>query len=365
MLCEDPPSRHAIELSTLKYMESAPVDRTLLAHRLPPPPPPQPGRTSTRNTPRDSSNTRVPGDQFAQLSDCSLSLSFTGRRSNEANSCSTQETTLGDSSSSLSLNHFSLQQQEQQQQHQRQQEPQQQQHQKQQQKHRQQSNIPSISQHNFLSPSGESGVGPPIRRLSCVSAVTVTHPPPQYQPHPQQQPPHQHPSGGVAGSGSSCSHPPPPAPRRLPDYVTVDQCYSASAAGDQDCSTVCLIANFDVGGRGLSGVGTGGGGLTINSVNNNCSNIYNNNAIANNYLSQAYQPPQRRGTVSIGTTQHHHQQLQQQHQVDSGNSSGSGGTARKERTSLRRGIMMRQLSLNPSHERDIHLVAGKVHIGLC
>ncbi|CAG5125764.1 unnamed protein product, partial [Candidula unifasciata] len=34
--------------------------------------------------------------------------------------------------------------------------------------------------------------------------------------------------------------------RRLPDYVTIDQCYSG--VDDSECRTICLIANFDVGG---------------------------------------------------------------------------------------------------------------------
>ena len=380
MLCEDPPSRHAIELSTLKYEDSNPVDQTLLAHRLPPPPP-VPGRSSNRQVTTRAGPGGFPEDNLGNM------LGTTFARDREA-ACGVNRKKSLVTDNFGNNPHQQPQRQQQEQQQQRQHLQQQQQQQQQQQRQRQLSIVPPYAQSNLLNPSGDGVIVPPIRRLSCVSAM-ITHPH-QPQQHQQQQR-HSGTSGGGGGGGVAVSGvgtgtsgsaagalPPPPPPRRLPDYVTVDQCYSAAAGGDQDCSTVCLIANFDVGGRDFGG-GGGGGGTNTNAINNNTNfnnnnNLNNNNnAVISNYISSA----SRRGTITAGTLQQHHQllqqlqqqqqqQQQQQHQqqqhpqqVDSSGSSGGAPGARKERSSLRRGIMMRQMSLNPSHERDIHLLTGK------
>ncbi|GFR91877.1 hypothetical protein ElyMa_000854700 [Elysia marginata] len=384
MLCEDPPGRHAIELSTLKYVDSNPIDETLMAHRLPPPPQ-IPGRSSNRIhnkgttssaaatiRPPEESVGRGVGGLFTQEASCDVNVKG-GLNANEI---------LGTTSQHLSnvpkQQHLHEQQQPQ---------DQQQKHQMPAHRPRQHSILPpSYAPINFLNPSGDGcGLNPPIRRLSCVSAV-ITHP---HQQHQQQQR-HGPSSGGGSGGGpgagtgtgasSGAAGQPPTPPRRLPDFVTIDQCYNAAAADDQDCSTVCLIANFDVGGRGFGGVGgfpssnanPVKSGTNFNNNNNNNNNI--NNAITNSYLPQP-QLAHRRATFSANSNlqhqqqlqlhSHHPQQQQQQHQyeqhIDSsgtGTSCGAAG-ARKERSSLRRGIMMRQMSLNPSHEKDIHLVTGK------
>lgn len=89
--------------------------------------------------------------------------------------------------------------------------------------------------------------------------------------------------------------------RRLPDYVTIDQCYSG--VDDSECRTICIMANFETG---------------------------------------AGEADQR--------THHGHAPKR----------GGTGETsARRERISLRRGVMMRQMSLNTNLEQDMHLLSGR------
>ncbi|XP_012939183.2 uncharacterized protein LOC101858280 [Aplysia californica] len=160
-----------------------------------------------------------------------------------------------------------------------------------------------------------------------------------HQYHHQQQQQQQY----IHNNTPCSSHPAFNSDRRLPDFVTIDQCYRGT--DETECSTICLIAQFD------SGTNTGTGTATVSNVPTS--------------------------TKEGSEQQQHHQQQQQQQQQQhqqgadwiSTPSSGQHLTSRrggpveppppprKERVSLRRGIMMRQMSLNPTHEQDIHAIA--------
>lgn len=140
----------------------------------------------------------------------------------------------------------------------------------------------------------EKQQNPPPHSYSALAANMAV-------PSPQQQ---QQPccTGAVHASLNS--------DRRLPDYVTIDQCYSGM--DDPECRTICLIANFDAG-----------------------------------------------GNTKDSDTRHSLFPNQ-----DQGHSARQGvpaeASSRKDRKSLRRGVMMRQMSFNPSHEQPMHLLSGKM-----
>ncbi|XP_055887252.1 uncharacterized protein LOC106066613 isoform X2 [Biomphalaria glabrata] len=93
--------------------------------------------------------------------------------------------------------------------------------------------------------------------------------------------------------------------RRLPDYVTIDQCYSGD--DDREASTIRIVANFNTGPQQDSRHGE------------------------HRHGQQGQGQAPKRGQPEV--------------------------LSRKERISLRRGVMMRQMSMNPAHEQEMHLLS--------
>ncbi|KAH9523639.1 hypothetical protein Btru_040542 [Bulinus truncatus] len=128
---------------------------------------------------------------------------------------------------------------------------------------------------------------------------------------------HQHQTGQPKHFPQPCCtmglHPGFNRDRRLPDYFTIDQCYSGN--DDTESSTIRIVANFN---------------------------------------------------TSVGLQQQQQQQQDARHAEIYRGQGGQGHAARrgpsdapprKERISLRRGLMMRQMSMNPTHEQEMHLLS--------